>query len=353
VKIIDLKKNNQPEIINKVIEVLLKGGLVIFPSDTVYGALVDATNELAVKKLIAFKNRPPGKAISVFMADFEMMKRYVKVRTGRDLSLQNLLPGPFTIILKSKHTVGNKNVCSLLESEKGTLGVRIPQYQLINQLIQKFGKPVTATSANLANRSPHYSVKTLLSELPKNKQKLIDLIIDVGQLPRNKPSTVVDLTEPEIKILRKGDVDFLKTKKIVSKSKEETKQIAKNVGNVYMRCVKNKPLVFIIEGELGVGKTVFVKGLGESLGIKNIISPTFVIYYQYGNFYHFDLYRIQDKEEFKYLEIEKLLRPGNILTFEWGEKAGEIYDLLKSKGKIVYVKMKYVNKNSRKLEISC
>ena len=66
----------------------------------------------------------------------------------------------------------------------------------------------------------------------------------------------------------------------------------------------NKPLIFIIEGELGVGKTIFVKGIGQSLGINNIVSPTFVIYYEYKNFYHFDLYQIEDKEEFGYLEIE-------------------------------------------------
>ena len=116
-----------------------------------------------------------------------------------------------------------------------------------------------------------------------------------------------------------------------------------------MRPFKKKPIVIIIEGELGVGKTVFVKGLGESLGIKNIVSPTFVIYYEYGNFYHFDLYQIEEKEEFKYLEIGKLLKPGNILCFEWGEKVGEIYDLLKSKGKVVYIKMKYVNEKKRQI----
>ena len=346
-KTIKLKFNNINQVINNTITILKSNGLVIFPSDTVYGLLCDATNEQAVKKLIKFKNRPPGKAISVF-CNFELFNKLVKINKQQQKIIKEILPGPFTVILLSKHQVSKS-----LESEKGSLGIRIPAFQLINRLIEEFGKPLTATSANLAGRSAHYSINTLLNEIPDKKKDLIDLIVDAGNLPRNKPSTVVDLTQSDVKILRQGDVDFSRSKIFLSKSSEETKNIASRVISNEVRNLakrkSHKPLIFIIEGELGVGKTVFVKGLGESLGIKNIISPTFVIYYEYGNFYHFDLYRIEEKEEFKHLGIEKLLIPGNILCFEWGEKAGEIFDLLKSKGEIIYIKMKYINERERKI----
>ena len=335
-------------IINKTITALEKGGLVIFPTDTVYGLLCNATNEEAVKKLIRFKNRSPGKAISVF-CDFNLLNELVKITKEQEKIIEEILPGPFTIILPSKHKVDK-----LLESEKGTLGIRIPKYQLINQLIQRYKKPITATSANLANRPSHYSIKTLLNELSEKQKKMIDLIIDLGQLPRNKPSTVVDLTQPDIKILRQGDVDFTNSKVYRSKTPEETKKIAQSVIPTVVQGSykkREKPLVFIIEGEMGVGKTIFVKGIGESLGIKNIISPTFVIYYEYGNFYHFDLYQIEDKEEFKHLGIENFLKPGNILCFEWGEKAGEIINVLKKKGKVIYVKIDYINEREREIII--
>ena len=210
--VVKINKGNSQEIINQTIEVLKAGGLVVFPTDTVYGLLCDATKEEVVKKLIQFKNRPPGKAISVF-CDFSLLNELVKITKEQEKIIKEILPGAFTIILPSKHKV-NK----LLESEKGTLGVRIPKYQLINQLIQRYKKPVTATSANLASRPAHYSIKTLLNELSEKQKKIIDLIIDVGQLPRNKPSTVVDLTQPDIKILRRGDVDFINSKTFISKS---------------------------------------------------------------------------------------------------------------------------------------
>ena len=341
-----INKNNYLEIIDQTIKVLKQSGLVVFPSDTVYGLLCDATNEKAAQKLIKFKNRPPGKAISVF-CNFGLVNQLVRINKDQQKIIEEILPGPYTIILPSKHKT-NK----LLESEKGSLGIRIPMYRYIETLTNKFKKPITATSANIAGRPAHYSVETLLKELSNKQKDLIDLIVDAGILSRNKPSTVVDLTESDIKILRQGEVNFPnKSKTFLSKSADETKNIGKKILKE-KRKNKNKPLIFIIEGELGVGKTVFVKGIGESLGINNIISPTFVIYYEYGNFYHFDLYQIEDSEEFKHLGIEKLLIPENILCFEWGEKAGDIIELLKSKGKIVYVKMKYINEREREIVVN-
>ncbi len=351
-KIVYLTKKNQISIINLTIKILKSNGLVIFPSDTVYGLLCNAESEKAVRKLIEFKNRPPGKATSVFCNN-NLLDQLVAINNKQSAIIEQIFPGPFTVILPSKHKVVN-----LLESEKGSLGIRMPVYRYIETLISQFKKPITATSANLAGRSPHYSINTLLNELSDKQKSLIDLIVDAGTLPRNKPSTVVDLTESNVKTLRQGDVDFLDRSKIfLSKSTEETKNIAKKIykmiGTIHELSLQRKPLIFIIEGELGVGKTIFIKGLGETLGIKNIISPTFVIYYEYGNFYHFDLYRIEEKEEFKHLGIDRLLIPGNILCFEWGEKAGEIINILKNRGKVVYVKMEYISEGDREISVKC
>lgn len=343
-KSIKLNNGNINQVINNTISSLKSTGLVVFPTDTVYGLLVDAENQAAVKKLIAFKNRPAGKPISVF-TNTELINNLVIISPSQEKIVKDILPGPFTLILPSKHQVSE-----LLESETGTLGVRIPKNDLIKGLVDRFRKPITATSANTAGRSPHYSVVSLLNGITDKQKELIDLIVDAGTLPRNKPSTVVDLSAQEVKVLRQGDVKFKKSLSLISKSAKTTMEIA---GKILKENIneKERPLVFIIEGEMGVGKTVFVKGIGERLGVNNIVSPTFVIYYEYGNLYHFDLYQIEEKEEFNHLGIEKILRPGNILCFEWGEKAGEIINILNKKAKIVYVKMEYVNETERKIEV--
>lgn len=344
-------------IIQKTINVLKKGGLVIFPSDTVYGALVDSENPLAVEKLIRFKNRPFGKPISVFVSDLSMAKKYVSFNEKQLKIFNHLFPGPFTLILPSFHLVDRR-----LESEKGTLGVRLIDFLPVVKLTKKFGKPITATSANLAGKPPHYSIESLIKQLPKEKKEMIDLVVDFGKLPRNKPSTVVDLTRESLKILRSGDLNFVNEKVFVSSFPKETKKIAQYFFKKKREVLAKKPLVFIIEGELGVGKTVFVKGIGEFLGIDKIVSPTFVVFYEYDlpklknkdlvkikKLIHVDLYNVQDEEEFEYLNLEDLLQKGYLMLIEWGEKMGDLYEKLKERGEIVYVKIEYLEEKKRKI----
>jgi len=339
--------------IQESIKILKSGGLVIFPSDTVYGALVDSRNKDAIAKLIAFKNRPIGKPISVFVSDLKMMKEYVEVGK-HGLLLDKLLPGPFTVILDSKHKTDVR-----LESERGTLGIRIPYFSPVIQLVKKMIRPITATSANLSGRPAHYSIETLLREFSQSKKKMIDLVVDGGKLPRNKPSTVIDLTTPEIKIMRRGDMSVKDHQSFISRSSSETEKVAQFIVKKQIEKKLSKPLIFILEGDMGVGKTIFVKGAGRLFDVENITSPTYTISCEYKikkwgleQLIHCDLFNIEESNEFKYLGLEEYITPGNILFIEWGEKAGELYKLFKRKGEIIHVKMEYINEKERKIEIS-
>ena len=351
-KTIVLKRGNHSYIVKETVKVLSSGGLVVFPSDTVYGLLVDATNRQAINKLIEVKNRPFGKVISIFVDGWGMLDKQVEILSSQKQVLHEILPGAFTVILPSKHQVDSR-----LESEKNTLGIRLIKYLLINQLVRAFGKPLTATSANLSGKQPHYQLSTFQKELSSKKTQLIDLAIDAGNLPRNRPSTVIDLTKANIKVLRQGDRSVDKI--YISKSEKETKKIALSIFNQNKKNVVKKPMVFIISGELGAGKTVFIKGIGEELGINNIISPTYTIAYEYplkdkyfNKLSHFDLYQIDSAQDLEKIGIEEVLKPNNLLMFEWGEKIGNLIKVINKRAYIVYINIEYITEGSRKLRVS-
>ncbi len=337
--------------LQKAVEALRKGGVVVFPTDTVYGLLCDATNEQAVEKLCRVKERPAGKAISIFVSDFEMAKQYVELTPDIVPTLHTMLPGPYTVILPSKHRVARA-----LESEKGTLGIRIPRDKRVLELVRAFGKPVTATSANLASQPPHYSIESFEKQIGVHRLGLIDLVVDGGKLPYRKPSTVVDFTTGDIQVLRRGDIDPATARVVTTTSEVETKLLAQQLLQEARERNAELPIVFMLQGDLGAGKTIFAKGLGESLGVRNIISPTFVVYYEYpiegGTFLHADLYNVGDREEFQHLGLASYLTKGNVLCIEWSERADGIIEMLRGATQIISVTINHVDETTREITSS-
>ena len=353
---IQLNQSNISTIISEVIKVLGAGGLVVFPSDTVYGLLVDAKNKDGVEKLLAFKDRPPGKAVSVFMPSFQSLSQYVTLSQEQSATLKRILPGPFTVALPSKHVLDKR-----LESERETLGIRLPHYKPVTQLVAAYGSPVTATSANMAGRSPHYSIDSLLYQLSQTKKDMINLIVDAGKLPRNKPSTVIDLSGDTIQTLREGDIPFQNVQSFISISLEQTQQIGRTI--ISHQTSNAKPIVIILTGDLGAGKTEMTRGIASNFDIENIISPTYVVYYEYDisrqssvhshlkKFIHVDLYNIQEEEEFEQLNLPSYLVSGNVMVVEWGEKLGKLSEQLSKKAHVVYVNIEHVNEYERKITV--
>ncbi len=368
-KIINIKNNKA---IEKTVEVIKSGGLVVFPTDTVYGLMVDPTNKKAVEKLLNFKNRWTGKAISVAVLDKKMAMEYVKLSKNDENIYSTLLPGPFTIINNGKHKVVNG-----IEAENGTLGIRIPDNKYITDLVKILKKPVTATSANLAGRKPNYSIEGFLKSLSKKKRDMIDLIVDAGKLPRNKPSTVIDLTGSEIKVLRRGDLITGKTNSLISKSERETEKIAEFILRksnpsqtlpLTGQGLNKKPLVFLLSGDLGCGKTVFSRKIGRLLGVEEkITSPTFVIYNEYKTltpcpfpltgqgekmmkFLHMDLYKITSEKDLEEIKFLDLFEKNTISCIEWPENMGEKYlKKLNKIAKTVTVNFGYVDEKTREI----
>ena len=360
-EIVKLNEKNKKQIIQKATEVLKNGGVFVYPTETCYGIGADATNEKAIQKLLSYKTRREGKPFSVVMAEKKMAKKYIQLNDMAENIYDNFLPGPITVVSKS---LGG--VVKDVESESGTLGVRVPDFDLILEISKEFKKPFTATSANMSYDPKPYSIENLLKNLPEKKKKLIDLIIDAGPLPKNETSTVVDTTLNTLNVLREGKIDFkssLKEKNLELKahtfSQEETVNFGTTAMLKYLDDVNENCVVFLLSGELGSGKTHFAKGIAKQLGIKKLVkSPTYNILNEYltkkGKFVHIDTWKVYTWEEFKSVGFENYVKEKNVLAIEWGEKFfKEIEVFLKEKKnlKILKVHFEYVNENERMIKV--
>ena len=186
---------------NEVVKVLKANGLVVYPTETVYGLGVDATSETALEKLWKFKGERGDKPVLVAVRGVAMAEEYVILSDLGKKVVQKYWPGAVAIVATSKNKVAKK-----AQGETKTLGLRNPDSKDILEIIDIFGKPITSTSANVSGAVTAKSLKEFLETVPKEKQKLIDLFIDAGELLLRQPSTIVDTTGEEIKILRQGSI---------------------------------------------------------------------------------------------------------------------------------------------------
>lgn len=174
-------------IINEAIEVMADGGVVLYPTDTVYGLGANIFNKKAVKKVFELKRRNPTKPLSILVKDLDDIEIIAKVGAYERKYLNKYLPGPYTLILNKKSIVSRTVTGGLNQ-----VGVRIPDNRISRELAKIF--PITTTSANLAGFEVNQSVDDILSQLNDE----VDLVIDVGTLKETNPSTIINLTTKEL-----------------------------------------------------------------------------------------------------------------------------------------------------------
>ncbi|MCF0225922.1 MAG: threonylcarbamoyl-AMP synthase [Methanobrevibacter sp.] len=184
--------NFDKSVINEAIEVMANGGVILYPTDTVYGLGANIFNKLAVKKIYNIKNRSPSKPLSILVSSKEAINLVANVRLRDKPYINKYLPGPYTLIFKKTPIVsrtvtgGDKNV-----------GIRIPDCEIASSLASVF--PIITTSANLSNDKTLNSPDKILKQLSGD----VDLIIDVGPLDGGNPSTIIDLTVDEPTFLKR------------------------------------------------------------------------------------------------------------------------------------------------------
>ncbi|MCA6379977.1 MAG: threonylcarbamoyl-AMP synthase [Cytophagales bacterium] len=202
--------NPEPRKINRVVEVLLDGGVIVYPTDTIYGIGCDLTNRRAVEKLCQIEdlsarqagNKPQKMNLSFICNDLSHISEYVKrLDTPAFKVLKKLLPGPFTFIFES-----NSNVPKILGVNKKTVGIRIPDHRIPLAIVKLLGNPLITSSIKDDDEIKEYTTDP--DEIYEDFKNRVDLIVHGGQ-GGNVPSTIVDFTGSEPFVTRQGLGEFL------------------------------------------------------------------------------------------------------------------------------------------------
>jgi len=181
-----------------VADCLKNGGVIIYPSDTVYALGCDIYQPKAIERIYKIKNKDPRKANFSFICyDMSHLSDFVSsIDTPIYRVMRKTLPGPFTFILKA-----NSNVPKIFQSKKKTVGIRIPDNKICKELVKELGNPIMTTSIHDADEILDYTTDPQI--IYEKYEKVVDIVID-GGYGGNKPSTVVDCSEGYFTVIREG-----------------------------------------------------------------------------------------------------------------------------------------------------
>lgn len=198
IRLYDWKKYINKMQLNDVINNLINGELIIFPTETVYGIGADAFNGVACKKIYEAKGRPSDNPLIVHVSDMDMLNRCVSELTEIEKKLINaFMPGPFTLILKKSDIVPNE-----VTSNLDTVAIRMPSNEIANTIIKEFGNPIAAPSANISGKPSGTNIEDIKDELGEK----VHALIDGGNTEIGLESTVVRVIDDIPVILRPGAV---------------------------------------------------------------------------------------------------------------------------------------------------
>ncbi|QIK53759.1 threonylcarbamoyl-AMP synthase [Dysgonomonas sp. HDW5B] len=191
---------NQKEI-DKVVKVLQDGGLVIYPTDTVYAIGCDALNVRAVEKICKMKGINPAKSnLSIICYDLSNISEYAKVDTSTFKLMKKNLPGPFTFLLNTTSSLPK------IYKDKKTVGIRIPDNNIIREIVRILGNPVLTTSVKNDDEIIEYTTDPELMD--EKYENIVDLIVD-GGYGGLEASTIVDCTDGEPTVVRQGKGELI------------------------------------------------------------------------------------------------------------------------------------------------
>jgi len=190
-------ENPQLRFINKAVKILSEGGIIIYPTDTVYGIGCDIFNKEALERIFNIKNDSSSKLFSFICSDLKDIAKYAKVSDYAYRTMKHLLPGPYTFILPAAREVPKK-----LWSNRKTVGIRVPNHPISLSIVKELGHPIISTSTT--NRKGEIVYDPFEIRNIFNNQ--VDLMLSYGNL-KGDPSSVIDLSEDQPEVIREGAGD--------------------------------------------------------------------------------------------------------------------------------------------------
>ncbi|MCQ2271375.1 MAG: threonylcarbamoyl-AMP synthase [Bacteroidales bacterium] len=199
------QENPNPKAIQRVVECLQDGGVIIYPTDTIYGIGCDIFKQKSIERITQILGDKKKKSAMTFIChDLSNLSDYTKpISNNVFKAMKKALPGPFTFILEA-----NNNVPKILQSNKKSVGIRVPDNNIVREIVEQLGHPILSTSVKDDDEIVEYTTDPEL--IHEKYGDLVDIVID-GGYGDNVPSTIVNCVDGEIEIVRegKGDVDLI------------------------------------------------------------------------------------------------------------------------------------------------
>ncbi len=202
------RENPARRVLDEAAKCISRGGILVYPTETLYGIGADATNRDAVRRVLAAKRRPDDKPILVIVHSTELLKRLVtEVPKAAEILMREFWPGPLTIVFKAAECAPAE-----LTGSSKTIGIRIPSSKFCLELLSRCNCPLTSTSANVSGGQIRNTVADIRAEL----SDAVDMYIDAGVLPESRPSTVISVVHRKVELIREGTISFEHIQAIVA-----------------------------------------------------------------------------------------------------------------------------------------
>lgn len=200
-KLYDWKDVIKDDELDEIVDIIKRDGIVVFPTETVYGIGGNALSENVIKNIYNIKKRPQEKALNILVKNKEEIKKYAYISNELEEEIiDKFMPGPITIILKKRKS----QIPDLLTGNNDTIGIRIPDNDIVKKILEKCNLPIAAPSANISGKPS--SIK--LEDIKQDFDGKVDAFIDGGKCKQNISSTIVKVIDGNIKILREGIISI-------------------------------------------------------------------------------------------------------------------------------------------------